>query len=153
MKIMALAVLLAALPWPAVGQGLLGGGCFLRAYSPDHLARHPDQQVTAISLRRSPVQETLGGVWVDLVVGMRAWEDALQGSAMCRHAPRGSLFCLMQWNAGAFHLSPARNGALRLSVAPRGVMLEGTSDFAMLSGTSGDDRVFLIPPVDPAVCR
>jgi hypothetical protein len=153
MKISVMAATLAMLSQPAAAQGLLGEGCFLRAYTPDHLARHPDQQVTIIALRRADRHDTLGGAWVELSVGMRAWDEVLQGSALCDPVPAGALNCQMEGDAGAFRLDPARGGALRLTVAARGVMLEGTSDFAMLSGTSGDDRVFLIPPVDPVACR
>lgn len=137
-------VLMSILPAPAMAD-LMGAGCFVRVYSAAHLRDHPLQQVTVIALRRAPVQDLDGAVLVDVGVEMRAWNEPLRGSAVC--VPVGAtLDCLLEGDAGAFTLEAGRGGALRLVVAPRGMAFEGTSDFAEISGTTGDDRLFLIPP-------
>jgi hypothetical protein len=125
-----------------------GGTCYLRRYTVDHLQSHPQQRVSAIGLVLYP-----GGDQTLATLYVRIRPDQVQamGSAYCDQDGEGQ-DCLMEGDAGRFSLTGAKNGALRLSVAPRGISLEGMRDFITLSGTSGDDRVFLLPPLGDADC-
>ena len=125
-----------------------GGQCYLRRYSDDHLRQHPQQRVSAMGLiLYQDGDQTLA----TLHVKVRPGPVRAMGSAYCEQDGEG-LDCLMEGDAGRFSLTGAKNGALRLSVAPRGISFEGALDFITLSGTSGDDRVFLLPPLGDADC-
>jgi hypothetical protein len=125
-----------------------GGVCYLRRYTADHLQSHPQQKVSALGLILYPDgDQTLATLYVTV----RPGQVRAMGSAYCDPDGEG-LDCLMEGDAGRFSLTGARNGALRLSVAPRGISFEGERDFITLSGTSGDDRVFLLPPLGDADC-
>ncbi len=138
---------------PLAAQGLAGRlfgakpGCFARAYTADHLARHPVQQVTEITLSPDIAAMTMGGE-VDAVmvsVRVRSGRAAYFGSASCERTG-AALTCYREGDAGSFRLTEAANGALRLEVGPNGMSFEGIGDFVTLEGNSGDDREFLIPP-------
>ena len=88
---------------------------------------------------------------LNLYVMVRPGPIRAMASAYCNQDGEG-LDCLLEGDAGRFSLTGARNGALRLSVAPRGISFEGDRHFITLSGTSGDDRMFLLPPQDDADC-
>ena len=129
----------------AIGQV---GTCYLRQYSADHLQDHPQQRVTAMGLVLYPDGNQ---IFLDLYVKVRPGPALGQATAYCTQDGEG-LDCLVEGDAGRFSLTGANNGALRLSVAPRGISLDGPQDFITLSGTSGDDRVFLLPPLGDADC-
>ena len=130
---------------PAAGGSL----CYQRTYSADHLARHPEQQVTAIGLALMP--EAREQTALVLFVRTRSSVETYVGSAYCQAGGTG-LDCLMEGDAGQFGLTAASKGALRLTVAARGISFEGGRDFITLEGTSGDDRVFLVPPLAADRC-
>jgi hypothetical protein len=120
--------------------------CYLRQYSADHLKSHPAQQVTAIGLSVQPDGRTL-----DLYVKLRPGPVRAMGTAYCDQDGEG-LDCFMEGDAGRFSLTGGAGGALRLSVAPRGISFETEADFITISGTSGDDRVFMLPPLGRSDC-
>lgn len=126
-----------------------GSACYLRRYSADHMTRHPLQQVTQIGLALYAAAEGQSILTLDVTV--RPGPARAAGAAYCTQDGEG-LDCLMEGDAGRFSLTGAKNGALRLDVAPRGISLEGGRGFITLSGTSGDDLVFLLPPLDGAQC-
>ena len=127
------------------------GGCFVRAYSARHLAAHPDQLVRHVSLAPVPLADPAGVRLMLLTVNLRGSDYYMSGMAQCR-AKGPAMACQLEGDAGAFVLEPAKDGALRLSVGKRGLQFEGAEDFHTLSGTSGDDRVFVIPNVHPDQC-
>jgi hypothetical protein len=138
-----------ALPEPSPSRLFQGEGtCYLRRYTDDHLRQHPQQSVSAMGLILYPDGDQSVAT---LYVKVRPGQVRAMGSAYCNHDGEG-LDCLMEGDAGRFSLTGAKNGALRLSVAPRGISFEGDRDFITLSGTSGDDRVFLLPPLGDADC-
>ncbi len=126
-----------------------GSTCYLRRYTADHLTKHPDQRVAAIGLALYP--EASDQIILNLYVKLRPGTVRALGSAYCDQ-DGGGLNCHLEGDAGRFSMTLAKNGALRLTVAPRGISFEGATDFITLSGTSGDDRVFLLPPLDAADC-
>lgn len=153
MRLSALAAILAcsALPAPAQTARLADTGCHMRLYTRDHLARHPEQMVAAIGLRLAGGDPVTRTRLLDVLVRLRGRPDRLTATAYCQATPAGALDCLMEGDAGAFVLTRARDGALRLAVAPRGMSFE-SDEFITLSGTTGDDRVFLIPPAAESAC-
>ncbi|MBP9184499.1 MAG: hypothetical protein KBF78_15290 [Fuscovulum sp.] len=161
------AVLIAALlagPAGAEGRvGALSGGlsgalfpsdasCYLRQYSAAHLAAHPDQRVTQIALG------PWGPAWGkdrDLVLTVAVYltgdAERYSGAAWCRDAGP-YLHCRMEGDAGSFALEAATGRALRMTLTGDGIGFEGPRDFVELSARTGDDRVFLIPPVPADAC-
>jgi len=153
-----------ALPEPSQSRLIEGGGtCYLRRYTADHLQQHPQQRVSALGLILYPDgDQNLATLYVKVRLGQAGpgqvgpgqvgpGQVRAMGSAYCNQDGEG-LDCLMEGDAGRFSLTGAKNGALRLSVAPRGISFEGDRDFITLSGTKGDDRVFLLPPLGDADC-
>ena len=128
--------------------GVGGSACYLRRYTRKHLDDHPDQRVMAIGLALYPGASDQ--VILNLYVRLRPDGVRLMGSAYCDQDGEG-LDCRMEGDAGRFSLTGAKNGALRLAVAPVGVSFEG-DEFYTLAGTSGDDRVFLLPPLEADAC-
>lgn len=125
--------------------------CFQRHYDAAHLAQHPQQDVTDISLTPAEGQQVSTSLVVDIAVHLRGKPDGYVGSAYCEPDAAG-LSCGMEGDAGAFNLVLRDRGALLLKVDPGGMSFEGTQDFLTVSGTSGDDRAFLMYPVAAADC-
>lgn len=133
---------------PAGAQRAGADACYLRAYTADHLQSHPQQRVRAMGLILYPEGDQTVAT---LYVKVRPGQVQAMGVAYCDQDGEG-LDCLMEGDAGRFSLTGAKDGALRLSVAPRGISFEGEREFITLSGISGDDRVFLLPPLGEAGC-
>lgn len=137
---------------PLVDSHFKSGGCFVREYSTDHLAKHPDQLVKYISLSISPLDAPDGIELLNLMVNLRGKSEFLHGLAYCE-SQGDILACNIEGDGGAFRLEGAKNGALRLSVSDQGISFEGQTEFVTLNGNSGDDRVFLIPSVKSDLCN
>lgn len=137
---------------PLIDSHFTSGGCFVREYAADHLAKHPDQMVKYISLSISALDAPDGITLMDVIVNLRGKPEYFHGLAYCE-PQRDALVCSMEGDAGAFRLEGARNGALRLSVSDQGVSFEGQSEFVTLDGNRGDDLVFLIPSVKAELCK
>lgn len=126
--------------------------CYLRHYDKGHLASHPDQLVTQIAL--GPMQEAFGDprqTIVTLMLWRRGSSEGYVASAYCENEA-DHLYCPMEGDAGAFALTPQKGGKVMLKVARRGMAFEGGRDFFEISGTSGDDRAFLLPRVPADAC-
>ena len=128
------------------------GGCFIRDYSTDHLAKHPDQLVRHISLAPVPLANPPGILLLNLTVNLRGSDYYYSSFAYC-HGEGVGMQCDLEGDAGSFVLEPAKNGALRLTLTRDGVSFEGATAFVELSGTSGDDRQFLLPSVNADQCN
>jgi hypothetical protein len=76
-------------------------GCFVRTYDEAHLAKHPDQLVTAVKLRiYHPPDEARDATWMDLEVKVRGRNVILTTSGICRkEEPLG-------WGASALKRLP-----------------------------------------------
>lgn len=150
----ALCMMLAA---PAAAQSLRdthlyagdGSGCFLRQYSNDHLAKHPQQMVSMIAIGRTDYAPMDVEQPMRMMVMFRTGDYATT-LAWCRESGPG-MVCQTEGDGGAFSLEGRTKGAVVLR--PMGdLVIEGAEEFHMLSATSGDDREFLIPPVPPDAC-
>ncbi|GLS85045.1 hypothetical protein GCM10010873_00180 [Cypionkella aquatica] len=151
------AMILMVLPLPLLAQTAATAmfppeaSCFQRHYSAAHLARHPQQKISEISLTPAEGQAVSTSLVVDISVKLRGRSDSYIGSAYCE--PQGDgLSCGMEGDAGAFTLSLSEAGALLLTVDPLGISFEGAQNFLTLSGTSGDDQAFLMHPVAAVAC-
>ena len=150
-----IALLLGLCPAPALAEGLFdpatgGAVCFVRHYSAEHLAGHPQQQVTRIGVVLDRSQAESDPV-LRLEFGLRPGQRRAVAMAYC--LPDGLNFdCDVEGDAGNFRIEPGKGGALRLSVGARGIGLEDDQGFVTLAADRGDDRVFLIPPQDGMAC-
>ena len=151
------ALLLMILPLPLYAQtGATAmfppeASCFQRHYDAAHLAKHSQQQITDITLTPAEGQEVSTLLVVDISVKLRGESKSYISSAYCEPDAVG-LSCGMEGDAGAFGLALREDGALLLTVDSGGMSFEGAQDFLTLSGSSGDDRAFLMYPVAAADC-
>lgn len=136
---------------PAQAEVILPGSCYLREYSRQHLAKHPDQMVRMIALGPETGAGEADAPILRVAVMLRGGGEVLTGTAYCDGWGK-RMDCGMEGDAGAFLLEPASNGAVRLSVSRQGLFFEGSEGFVELRGDRGDDRVFLIPSVPPDAC-
>ncbi|MCB6177013.1 hypothetical protein LHP98_02570 [Rhodobacter sp. Har01] len=155
-RFLALAVLLAATPAvaksPRDQMFPTDSSCYLRQYTLSHLASHPAQRVRQIALGPwAPEAGHQRYVALRVAVGLRGTAERFQGVAYCENEA-DHLFCQMEGDAGSFVLEPRPNGAVRMTLTRAGIGFEGNQDFVEISGTSGDDRVFLLPPVAAGAC-
>jgi hypothetical protein len=129
-------------------------GCYARSYSAEHLAAHPAQRVTRISvIPEAEVASPQLGLWVRLTLRATAEPGAagdFEALAYCSNAGPKSLECGMEGDAGSFLITPARKGAILIKVGKYDMSLENDAGFATLSRKGGDDASFLLPP---ATCR
>jgi hypothetical protein len=121
-------------------------GCYLRQYSTDHLAGHPAQRVTEISLTaEGSIADPLLGLWVHATLrGVPGGE--FEALAYCENEG-GQMYCGMEGDAGGFSVAPAKNGAVLVSVSSYGMGFENERGFEQLEPDRGDDRSFLLQPV------
>ncbi len=151
------AFLLIILPLPLFAQTAATAmfppeaSCFQRHYDAAHLAKHPKQNVMDIALTPAEGQKVSTSLVVDISVKLRGQSESYIGSACCEPDAVG-LSCGMEGDAGAFSLALRDGGALFLKVDPGGMSFEGAQDFLTVSGTSGDDREFLMLPVAAGDC-
>ncbi|MCW5690413.1 MAG: hypothetical protein KIT76_17865 [Pseudolabrys sp.] len=137
-----------------------GRPCYLRVYDDAHLKRHPRQTVRRIL--------------VDFDVNIRSDETRKNGpdnfeagiGFMLKRSPEwyGQVLscktvgdradCFLEADGGRLTLT-ARGNDLRLEVAGGAdgeIHAEGEKDFASFGGRGSDDRVFILPPADRALC-
>ena len=122
--------------------------CYARIYSAEHLAAHPAQQVTGISV--SPVADYADpflGLFLKLTL-RNVPGGAFEAYASCENEGGDTLFCLLEGDAGGFQITPAKKGAILLEVSSLGMTFENDEVFATLEAKSGDDRNFLLVPTN-----
>lgn len=163
MRVLSFSLLLATLAGLVAAQPAVGlfapSFCHERTYTARHLAANPEQQVRVIRVGLQPRGGASDHDVVDLAVQVRGSEMVYRSSAVCPRPAGGRLDCWMDGDAGTFALSAATGGALRLALTGWGITFESSMDdepaaaFLQLSATTGDDRVFLIPPAAAAACN
>ncbi len=136
---------------PVQAQIILPGSCYLRQYSRDHLAKHPDQTVTMIAIGPETGADEADAPILRVAVTVRGDGEVYLGVGYCDGWGK-RMDCAMEGDAGAFALEPAKDGAVRLTLARRGIAFEGARGFVELAGDRGDDREFLIPAVPADAC-
>ena len=124
-------------------------GCYLRQYSPDHLAKHPEQRVTQIGLTaEADVAFPMLGLWVDVTLRGQPGGEFL-ALAECENI-EDTLYCTMEGDAGAFSIALRKDGAILVEVGRYGMTFENEAGFVTLEQQRGDDRSFLLQKV---TCR
>ena len=124
--------------------------CYARSYSQDHLASHPAQRVTRITI--SPdftIADPMLGVHLKLRLrGVPG--GAFEAYGYCENEGGHTLYCGIEGDAGGFQITPAKQGGILIEVSSLGMSFENEAGFATLERNSGDDRSFLLQPV---ACR
>lgn len=126
------------------------GSCYLRHYDRAHLAAHPGQNIAEIAIGPLSGAFDARELILNVRITLRGSGNMYSGAAYCENTG-GSLSCHLEGDAGWFTLTPRPGGAVRLDVGKGGIVFEGR-DFLYISGTMGDDRQFLMPPVPADSC-
>jgi hypothetical protein len=151
MALTALLVLM-SITAPAVAADI-ALGCFVRVYDRAHLARHPDQTVTAMRLRiKRPDRETSLKYDFALSVRVRGRDDSRRAGGSCREEEPG-LHCFVECDGGGIRVAPRGDHAMvhleRIRVAACGEdYAEGGDELA----GGKDDRDFRLYRVGDAAC-
>jgi hypothetical protein len=129
-------------------------GCFTRTYDRAHLARHPDQLVTAVRLRvYRPPPDTASTYWFLAQFRLRGSDETLRTSGICDETAQG-LYCFVECDGGSVDVVPRARDALmylnRISVARCGQEYVNGDGQDLTWGK--DDRVFRLDRVDSAAC-
>jgi hypothetical protein len=122
--------------------------CYARSYGALHLANHPAQRVTRFAL--SPdFLSAAPRLALELRLQLRgANGGAFEAYAVCENDGDRALYCGMEGDAGAFQITPAKNRAILITVSRDGMTFENEGGFATLERKAGDDRSFVLRPVD-----
>lgn len=121
--------------------------CYARAYSASHLASHPEQRVTRISVTPDFALADPQLV-LHVVLELRGPQGGIfEAYGYCDNEGGDTLYCGLEGDAGAFQVTTAEKGAVLLEVGQLGMSLENGEAFATLESASGDDRSFLLKPV------
>ena len=164
-------VLIAAAMSPAAGAddlytrffaGVNGGRpCYVRIYDDAHLKSHPKQTVRRIFVdfdvnTRSDETRKNGADNFEAGIGfMLKRSSEWYGQALSCKTVRDRFECYLEADGGRLTLTP-RGDALRLEVSGgRGsdIHAEGEKDFGEFGAPGSDDRVFILPRGDRAVCE
>lgn len=126
---------------------LPSNNCYVRAYTGAHLAKHPAQMVTGISLQISALSPEGQNPLMDLFVSLRGDGTLYHTTAECQQTEFG-LSCAVE-GGGKFLLTGAKKGVLRLTMQSEYLRFaHGRIEIDM----GLDDRVFLIPNVAADNC-
>lgn len=143
--------------------------CFERSYSPQHMAKHPDQTVTFIRFAHLPSikNELENGVTrqegrkfspgVDVEVRFRG-SSQLYGNSLFCFMDSKQPFCGVECDGGRFNFRFKKNNSMLIDFRKTGsIALESDcgegneADFRYL-GNAKDDKLFRLDPVDPNQC-
>ncbi|MDO9417487.1 hypothetical protein [Pararhizobium sp.] len=145
--------------WAQDVSGLMGGeprACFTRAYTDDHLAGHPDQNVRSI---RAGVSNGAGGAYeLSIDIEFRGGSST-KGRLMADCRPGGSgyaLRCLARCDGSRVDIKIRDADTIRLEI-PEAAQLErgGSCDPSSASGSGAlwsDDKVFRLSRAGSADC-
>jgi|CXWK01.1.fsa_nt_gi hypothetical protein len=133
-----------------------GTPCYARTYDDAHLKAHPKQTVKAVELemeRTNPdgIVNTAQNFELGFGVQVTRSDEWYVGLAICKDSG-GAIDCFLEGDGGRFQLAAEKDGALKIATGDYGIVLEGAKDVVELSGTEGDDKVFLVSPSDRSVC-
>ena len=149
-----LAAFVLVLPAPAAEPT----GCFVRQYQKAHLAAHPGQTVTRLSVMLKPLAKLEPFVRsAELDVNVRGRKVSSGAVGDCTAAGAG-LNCPMDEDAGGFTLVPAPHGGLLLTVTNtirlnRANEASDESQGPFLKADNPEDRVFLLAPAAAGACH
>ena len=136
-------------------------GCFARTYDRAHLARHPDQLITAVKLRIYKPPENEAQYWFGAQFKVRGRSKPLNTGGACYDVneldERGftsGVYCFVECDGGGVNVVPHAGGAMmylkRIRVAECGQdVIDGGDEL-----TEGkDDRVFRLDRANAAACK
>ena len=135
---------------PAIaGSGALG--CFTRIYDRAHLARHPDQLVTAVKLHiHKPPRDSMSKYWFLAQFKLRGRDETLRTSGICNEKASG-LHCFVECDGGGVDVVPRAREAMMYLDRIRVAACDGDEAGEELTGGK-DDLVFRPNRVENAVC-
>jgi hypothetical protein len=133
-------------------------GCFVRQYDKAHLAAHPGQTVTHLSLSLKPLanpEPFVRSAELDVIVRGKKVSSGAVGD--CTVAGAG-LDCPMDEDAGSFTLTSAAHGALLLTVTAsvrlaRADVASEETPGPFLKMENPEDRSFLLSPAQASACH
>ncbi len=149
-------------PYSRYFAGAAGGRpCYLRVYDDAHLKSHPKQTVRRIfvdfdvnvrsdATRQNGPDNFEAGIGFMLKRSSEWYGQALSCTTVANH-----IECYLEADGGRLTLTP-RGKTLRLEVSggPDGeISAEGEKDFGSFGARGSDDRVFILPLGDRAVCN
>ena len=132
-------------------------GCYKRVYAPSHLAAHPGQTVTAMTLRVRPISENGQPIdgkshSADLTASFRGKTKRGFADSDCTSSGP-SLACTINSERGRFRLTKSSAGMLlepetelRMHEPAEGPFL------AAIGPANPEDRKFLLTPADAGIC-
>ena len=132
-------------------------GCFTRTYDRAHLARHPDQVITAVKLHiYRPPPGSSGKYWFLAQFRLRGKDETLRTGGTCGEKvgeKASGLWCVVECDGGGVDVVPRARAAMmsldRIRVAACG---ENYFSGAQELTRGKDDRVFRLDRVDDAAC-
>jgi hypothetical protein len=127
-------------------------GCFVRVYDKAHLAKHPDQIVTAVKLHIKKWDDDESYFEYALKVKIRGRNETLHTGGLCREGTSG-LRCWVECDGGGINVTPHSNHVImyleriRMATCDKDPIDGGEE----LSGGK-DDRVFRLNRVNERAC-
>ena len=127
-------------------------GCFVRVYDRAHLARHPDQVVTAVKLLVKQAERGLSVRLFPESIKVRGRNEVLKTAGLCQTGgPR--VHCFVECDGGGIDVNPRPGFVMmyleRIRMAECGKdNVEGGEE---ISGGK-DDREFRLDRVDEVMC-
>lgn len=161
-RILLAAALLPALTLPAAAgfyseriAGAMGEPpCYARLYTPEHLASHPRQRLTAFVLSESRYEQAplpAGEFALTFAFQLKGNDDVFQSEAICTDAAGAEVHCFVEGDGGDFTLRATAEG-LMWTVGER-VEVEGASSFSPDLAVGGDDRQVRLFPGPAEACN
>ena len=123
----------------------------MRSYDRAHLARHPDQLITAVKLRiHRPPPGNTSKYWFLAQFSLRGRDEALLTSGICNEKASG-LHCFVECDGGGVDIVPRARGVMMYLDRIRVAACDAEEAGEELTGGK-DDRVFRLDRVDDAAC-
>jgi hypothetical protein len=127
-------------------------GCFARVYDKAHLAKHPDQRITAVKLhihRPPPEYSSNGFYWFLVQFRVRGRDETLHSGGGC-HEEASGLKCWVDCDGGGVNVA-AHGDHVMMYLQAITVTTCGDKEEELTGGK--DDRVFRLDRADQRVCR
>jgi hypothetical protein len=129
------------------------GACYERIYDGTHLAKHPKQDVTRITLNFEPDLENLQTeqkykLRLDIDIEVRGKKDIYTLGGFCQVEAKGVL-CTPEWDAGTFSVISEKDGTLlvtnhNMTFNPNNYDAEDVAPNAIQ--LTGDDKTWRLSP-------
>lgn len=137
-----------------LGKGEVVAACFARTYDAAHLAGHPEQNVSAMTVLAYRPDWKRDASVVNLELRFRNAAGPVHLSGECKAAGRGAkrLDCGIECDGGRFTITRNAQGALLVDV-PDGLSLcDGEDALPSEAAFGPDDRRFRVDPAKVNIC-